>query len=325
MDCVLETFVINTGLCANSTFIEYRVEIPLFIRYFNIYLPYKILINKIHVNKMNIKNSCLSYFNGLNNLFSNTKTYKDRLICSLKIISLATIIIPLFVGISYSICIGIERIKGRVKVIQPDNNGNEHAEQARRETSDNNNPVRPTAQSVSSGNTTNTVERVRRQTFQNTTNIGYGNLSKAELERKFFQEVRSGNINEVGKLLRHNKDLVQCRDHNGMNALFYAETSEMLEFLLKRNVNPNQKADYGCNGKTPLIHFRTNTAFIKLLLSHGADRDIADNNGWTALRWARRDAAWGGDRSIRDYGQNNDGEECHENIRLLKHFYPETV
>ncbi len=68
---------------------------------------------------MDIKNACISYFNGFNELFSNKSVAQERAIGLLKVISLATVIIPLVFGIAY----GVEVLKGRVSST-PAANGN---------------------------------------------------------------------------------------------------------------------------------------------------------------------------------------------------------
>lgn len=68
---------------------------------------------------MDIQSACVSYFNGYNELFSEKNELSERVIGLLKVISLATVIIPLIFGIAY----GIGLLKGRVSST-PAANGN---------------------------------------------------------------------------------------------------------------------------------------------------------------------------------------------------------
>lgn len=83
---------------------------------------------------MDISALSLSYFNGFNELLSSERTAEERAIGFLKVISLATVIIPLFVGLVYGVNRGIESLRGRVGKKIPSNTNTEGVDQARKTT-----------------------------------------------------------------------------------------------------------------------------------------------------------------------------------------------
>ncbi len=63
---------------------------------------------------MNIHTNIAQYFNNVGNPLDQTIIPKERFLSCLKILSIATIIFPLFAGIVYGIGLGIEYLKGRI-------------------------------------------------------------------------------------------------------------------------------------------------------------------------------------------------------------------
>jgi ankyrin repeat protein len=98
------------------------------------------------------------------------------------------------------------------------------------------------------------------------------------------------------RVLLDNKANVNAQAANGWTPLLAAVTYGKLgaaTMLLDRGANPNL-AD--ANGTTPLMAVAQNNPYIKhpapvirLLLSHGAKSDLADNQNRTAMTMATRD------------------------------------
>ena len=83
---------------------------------------------------MNIDRYCLCYFSGFKEFFFENVSTKDRVIAGLKVLSLATVIIPFCVGAAYALSIGIEHLRGKVRATVPDAKVSERTERVREET-----------------------------------------------------------------------------------------------------------------------------------------------------------------------------------------------
>ena len=106
-------------------------------------------------------------------------------------------------------------------------------------------------------------------------------------------------------LLKRNAN-VNVKSISGVTALFAAVKNDyenIVELLLNSNANPNVKVpnlkstDFGCKelatscqNVTPLIIAtkKVNTNIVKLLLDNGAHINMKDDQGRTALDWAKK-------------------------------------
>jgi ankyrin repeat protein len=102
------------------------------------------------------------------------------------------------------------------------------------------------------------------------------------------------------ELVRHKAD-VNARSKNGSTALMFAAQgdADSARILLAAGAHPNDAMpDWG---GTPLIIASSmgRTNVMAVLLDHGADPNIVDLNGFTALHAAVRDSDYGADRASR--------------------------
>ncbi|HEY8562130.1 MAG TPA: ankyrin repeat domain-containing protein [Pyrinomonadaceae bacterium] len=123
-----------------------------------------------------------------------------------------------------------------------------------------------------------------------------------ELEFKLFENsIFSGNNGKAEEMIKSGIDLNQPGS-NGMTPLILAiegDQPRILELLLKSGANPNKQCGFG-DGYAPLhwavdyaidgmIQSNKSTPFpeplecIKILLNHGADAELKNNAGKTAL------------------------------------------
>lgn len=267
---------------------------------------------------MKIENQCSSYFREIGDFFSGKSNSKKGLSCSLKVLSLATVIIPLLVGFTYAVCLGIRHLQGRVSTSLPETNEAERINEVRERVLSTDESLVPEIQ----------MERTRivRENSELTVSSRTPTKEEKEIDFKslaktFIEAIQSENFPHVRSLL-NNQQLVNYRDHNGFNALFFAKSPEMLKLLLENGVDPNQEAYYCCKNTTPLIKHCNKTEFVKLLLKQGARREACEKGGWTALMHAR---LYLSKQGYPNYwpGQNNNGEDQHMNIWHLKYYKAE--
>jgi uncharacterized protein len=103
------------------------------------------------------------------------------------------------------------------------------------------------------------------------------------------------------ELVRHKAD-VNARSKNGSTPLMFAAQGDVdsARTLLAAGANPNDTMpDWG---GTPLIIASSmgRTEVVSVLLDNGADANIVDSNGFTALHSAVRDSDYGADRASRN-------------------------
>ena len=100
---------------------------------------------------------------------------------------------------------------------------------------------------------------------------------------------KKGNVNNVACLIRHGAD-IDLQDEYGKTALHYAVENyhgscEVLSCLLENGADVNKGANNNC---TPLMiaSKMSNVNNVALLIRHGADIDLQNKNGRTALHYA---------------------------------------
>ncbi len=103
----------------------------------------------------------------------------------------------------------------------------------------------------------------------------------------FFQAVRSGDYNEVKRLIGVGAD-VNAQDNFGETALMkatYYEHQEVAQLLIENGADVNIQENSGATA----LFFATERGYLEvaiLLIENGADVNIQDNIGSTALTWA---------------------------------------
>jgi ankyrin repeat protein len=92
---------------------------------------------------------------------------------------------------------------------------------------------------------------------------------------------------------------LEARDEHGATPLIFAAFSDNLEgarILLEHGAEPNARRE-GPGPTGSAMFWAQNRAMIDLLLSHGADLELRDSDGWTGLLWH---AALGNTEVVRD-------------------------
>jgi ankyrin repeat protein len=95
---------------------------------------------------------------------------------------------------------------------------------------------------------------------------------------------------DVARLLIDNKADVKIRDTSGRTLLYYMESPELAEKLIKKGIDINAQSS---DGLTALHHavFANNTAVAKLLVESGADVNLRDSDSrltpldWIIIEW----------------------------------------
>ena len=100
-----------------------------------------------------------------------------------------------------------------------------------------------------------------------------------------------GNLYKVGRLLDQGADINYLWPLYNMSALMMAVSGgkdDIVELLLERGANPNIQDDDGFTAlMLSAVQYRdNNTEIIELLLAHGANLHIRNNDGQTALTFA---------------------------------------
>ncbi len=124
-------------------------------------------------------------------------------------------------------------------------------------------------------------------TFFNSLISGGVNKKDAVGETRLYRAVRSGNVNEVKKLLRNgaNPDIKNNEGLSPLHLAAYWGETEIVECLLKAGAAVD--SDNGM-GWTPLHSaavsggMKSRKTIIDLLRKYGAKDDVKDKNGWAA-------------------------------------------
>ena len=106
----------------------------------------------------------------------------------------------------------------------------------------------------------------------------------------FFSEIRNGDIEAVGKMLKANQDLVNTKDQRGSSPLIlatYYNQMKIANLLLDHEAKIDTKDS---SGNTALmgVCFKGFFELAKLLIESGAKLKLkSDMRNMTALKWAK--------------------------------------
>lgn len=106
-------------------------------------------------------------------------------------------------------------------------------------------------------------------------------------QESIFMIARSGNIDQVKELMKTNPDCINQKNTDGFSPLIlacYKLNNSVATFFIENGALLNENGPMG----TPLMAsvVKGNVEITKLLLSKGADVNLADANGTTALIYA---------------------------------------
>jgi ankyrin repeat protein len=115
-------------------------------------------------------------------------------------------------------------------------------------------------------------------------------MAKKIKRPKIIELTIAGNCNEINNLLETDNNINE-QDSDGWTALHYAAQSGNISIgkaLLENKAQVDIKDSYG---NTPLLravfNFKGNGDMIKLLLKYGADKNLKNSNGMSALSLAQ--------------------------------------
>ncbi len=102
-----------------------------------------------------------------------------------------------------------------------------------------------------------------------------------------FQIARSGSLEDIKKVFKANKDIINTVNKDGYSPLTlacYSGNEAIVSFLVDKVKTVNGNSAYGTPLMAAVVKGETN--IVKLLLTHNADVKISDAQGVTALHYA---------------------------------------
>ncbi|WP_235283204.1 ankyrin repeat domain-containing protein [Methanosarcina sp. 2.H.A.1B.4] len=113
---------------------------------------------------------------------------------------------------------------------------------------------------------------------------------------EFVNACASGQIEDVGRILKENKNVIEIQDKNGITALMVAGDHghrDVVELLIKAGAYPNIQNKNG-NTTLNIAAAQGYKEIVELLIKSGANLNIQDTKGSTALMFA----ATGGHKDV---------------------------
>ena len=104
--------------------------------------------------------------------------------------------------------------------------------------------------------------------------------TNTELETRFFDAVKSGDVGTLRKCIAEDRELLQAYDYKSfgatpLTAVVFKDDREMIDVLLELGADPNRRSDWGMGPWSPLhcaIHSKKDD-LAQYLLSQGAELD----------------------------------------------------
>ncbi|MBY0486106.1 MAG: ankyrin repeat domain-containing protein [Flavobacteriaceae bacterium] len=114
----------------------------------------------------------------------------------------------------------------------------------------------------------------------------YTNYSFSQ-SKDCFDVARKGTLSEIKILIKENPKVVNSINERGSNMLIlacYMGNNDVAKFLIENNCDINYVSNNGTALMASVV--KGNNELVKLLINKGANLDLTDSNGITALIYA---------------------------------------
>jgi len=112
-------------------------------------------------------------------------------------------------------------------------------------------------------------------------------IPKLYSQTDIFMIARSGTLEDIKGIVAKNPDVLNAKNDNGFTPLIlacYRGNNEVAKFIIDNSNTINTSSDIGSPLMASVV--KGNIVMVELLLQKGANPDITDSNGLTALIYA---------------------------------------